>query len=617
MGTIITFYSYKGGVGRTMALANVAVLLAQWGHKTLIVDWDLEAPGLENYFKDYLDLEQVSQHKGLADLLNYKSSQKKHPNWQDYRISIDLPKGREPIDLITAGQRDDDYYRRVRAFDVQEFYSERQGGDFIENLRDEWKEAYDFILIDSRTGVTDIGGICTIQLPDIIALLFTSTDQGVKGTLDVARRANRARQDLPVERFRLVGLPVPSRFDVQQEHKISQEWLARFALEFSELYDDWLPEAVENRQMIDHTKLPYIPYYSFGEKLPVIEQGTSDPTSLGYAYETLAALIANQLESVEKLLTERSDFIRLAVKLPDLYVQQLVQALIKVATKRPELKVFQEAVTWVLQKDHFLEFATTAFQSLIRSVMTDLPNFLEDSFITNRKVQDAIADYLLQGLSVDSEEIAQEYASQFKLSRHEIPRVQSTLTTYLNTMRESLAAHPLYGPILFARDTQSLFTALHSLRDVQQADFSQIPTLLDQVNTSELSATANTGHIFLNYSRKDLKAALRIQEALESQGHAVWIDQSDIQGGADWIDQITEAINRCYAMVSIMSEEANRSRWVRIEFLEAQRRGKLIVPIRIDRSEIPFTMLDLQFIDAERDFEAGLRQVIKVLPPPL
>ena len=50
MSAIVTFYSYKGGVGRTMALANVAVLLSQWGKKVLMVDWDLEAPGLEHFF---------------------------------------------------------------------------------------------------------------------------------------------------------------------------------------------------------------------------------------------------------------------------------------------------------------------------------------------------------------------------------------------------------------------------------------------------------------------------------------------------------------------------------------------------------------------------------------
>src|SRR5262249_13442037 len=50
-GTIYTFYSYKGGVGRSMALANVAALLARWGQRVLVLDWDLEAPGLEKYFE--------------------------------------------------------------------------------------------------------------------------------------------------------------------------------------------------------------------------------------------------------------------------------------------------------------------------------------------------------------------------------------------------------------------------------------------------------------------------------------------------------------------------------------------------------------------------------------
>jgi len=78
---IITFYSYKGGVGRTMCLANIAVLLAKWGHKVLMVDWDWEAPGLERYFvaenfngkgkstATGLDLNMVKEKPGLVDLL--------------------------------------------------------------------------------------------------------------------------------------------------------------------------------------------------------------------------------------------------------------------------------------------------------------------------------------------------------------------------------------------------------------------------------------------------------------------------------------------------------------------------------------------------------------------
>ena len=52
-GEVVTFYSYKGGTGRTMALANVACLLAQRvsaSERVLVVDWDLEAPGLHRFF---------------------------------------------------------------------------------------------------------------------------------------------------------------------------------------------------------------------------------------------------------------------------------------------------------------------------------------------------------------------------------------------------------------------------------------------------------------------------------------------------------------------------------------------------------------------------------------
>ena len=46
---VTTFYSFKGGVGRTMALVNVAVELANTGRRVLVVDFDLEAPGLDTF----------------------------------------------------------------------------------------------------------------------------------------------------------------------------------------------------------------------------------------------------------------------------------------------------------------------------------------------------------------------------------------------------------------------------------------------------------------------------------------------------------------------------------------------------------------------------------------
>jgi cellulose biosynthesis protein BcsQ len=75
---IYTFYSYKGGVGRTMALSNIAELFSQSGNKVLVVDWDLEAPGLEHFFSSKEQV--IGEQPGVMDiLLSYKTQMMKDP----------------------------------------------------------------------------------------------------------------------------------------------------------------------------------------------------------------------------------------------------------------------------------------------------------------------------------------------------------------------------------------------------------------------------------------------------------------------------------------------------------------------------------------------------------
>jgi len=61
----ITFYSYKGGVGRTLALVNIANRLAEFGKKVCVMDFDLEAPGLIHKYK--YNISEVKQ--GLVDYI--------------------------------------------------------------------------------------------------------------------------------------------------------------------------------------------------------------------------------------------------------------------------------------------------------------------------------------------------------------------------------------------------------------------------------------------------------------------------------------------------------------------------------------------------------------------
>ena len=66
---VITFYSYKGGTGRSMLVANAAWLLASAGYRILLIDWDLEAPGLHRYFKPFLADPELKETDGVIEWL--------------------------------------------------------------------------------------------------------------------------------------------------------------------------------------------------------------------------------------------------------------------------------------------------------------------------------------------------------------------------------------------------------------------------------------------------------------------------------------------------------------------------------------------------------------------
>lgn len=301
MSSIVTFYSYKGGVGRTMALANIAVLLARRGLRVLAVDWDLEAPGLDRYFTGKLRPRFSPGGTGLLDLISDATAGEARPkDWRRYTATVHTNPGE--LSLITSGQQNEHYSARVLSLDWAHFFGEARGGDFIEALRDEWRTAFDVTLIDSRTGITDAGGICTIQLPDILVPVFTANEQSLDGTRDVVRRAQSARQRLAFDRTPFLVFPLPSRFDGRTEVEESQKWLTRFTDDLAEFYADWVPAEINVREVVERTKLPYVAYFSFGEKLPVVTHSTTDPDSLGFAYSIAATLIGSDFKDVPAVL---------------------------------------------------------------------------------------------------------------------------------------------------------------------------------------------------------------------------------------------------------------------------------------------------------------------------
>lgn len=296
-GTVVTFYSYKGGVGRSMILANVAALLSNWGQRVLMLDWDLEAPGLQKYFQRWISPNSGTKD-GVVDLVTAHGDSAAL-DWRSCLLTVRPRQGRE-IHLISAGKDDESYASRLRAINWERLFAEQRFGNYLEAMRREWKSEYDFILVDSRTGVTDIGGICTIHLPDVLVAVFTANEQSLAGVQRVLESARRNHARLPVDRRKLVVVPVPSRDETNNEYKLAEEWRARFSDTLDDFFKDWVPKEERNTTVLNLLKIPYTAYWSFGERIPVWEQEDPDnPKTLAFAYQPLARLLLANLNLEE------------------------------------------------------------------------------------------------------------------------------------------------------------------------------------------------------------------------------------------------------------------------------------------------------------------------------
>ena len=309
-GRVITFYSYKGGVGRTFAMANVGVILAQWGYRVLVVDWDIEAPGLSHYFSDFA---QPPKTGVLNYLLDCRDG---HPKgWNAYAMRVEIPGCPLGIHLMPAAAEKEDYTSVVQSLDWDELYTKHGLGSRIEELRSEWVENFDFVLIDSRTGVTDFSGLTTAQLPDVLAFMFTANVQSLEGCCRIAERAMAARRKLPIDRPALVPLPLVAKFEQREEYDRAQQWRARFNERLKDFIDVWAPRKTKKERLIDLLTIPYVPRWTFGEDLAALIEPydpagvRSASTPISYTLETVAAVLANGFKKIELLSSSRDEYV--------------------------------------------------------------------------------------------------------------------------------------------------------------------------------------------------------------------------------------------------------------------------------------------------------------------
>jgi cellulose biosynthesis protein BcsQ len=281
-GRITTFYSYKGGTGRSMALANFAWLVASSGKRVVVIDWDLEAPGLHRYFRPFLSDRDLSETDGLIDAFwQFAASATMGPTGtatpalvQDQREYIAealqdstrrlnyefATKGY--IDFICAGRQGPTYSERVNTFDWKRFY-EMGGAQIVVAAREYLRSQYDCVLIDSRTGVSDTSGICTIQLPDQVVACFTLNRQSVEGVAAILRSIRDYRSPT-TDGSRITFFPLATRIENGEAKRL--EVARKFA---RDQMNKFIPSEAQTdpRTYWDRMEISYRPAYAFEEVL--------------------------------------------------------------------------------------------------------------------------------------------------------------------------------------------------------------------------------------------------------------------------------------------------------------------------------------------------------------
>lgn len=216
---VTSFYSFKGGVGRTTATILTAMLLARQGKKVLIIDFDLEAPGLASVFANQSEnAEKLLGVKGFVDFLVDFEANKREVS----KISIDdyyfvknesILVGTNGGELVivpaiaTDSNGAESYIDKLSKANIKFGFGKDYIPDlFLTLLEDKIKP--DHILIDTRTGINDVGGLVFNRYAQSIFLIFYGNQQNMFGLESILPELVKLNEkDV---KFYLVNSPVPT-----------------------------------------------------------------------------------------------------------------------------------------------------------------------------------------------------------------------------------------------------------------------------------------------------------------------------------------------------------------------------------------------------------------------
>ena len=295
----VVFYSMKGGVGRSTALAACAWALAESGQRVLVLDLDLESPGLSTSLlpasrqpaygiTDWLVEDLVNNGDAILEEMHASLGTQQH--------------GGQLIVVPSHGDNPGEYVSKLGRVWMPGFTADGQRQTWSERLlrmiqQLEEKHQPTIVLIDSRAGIDEVASACVTDLDAKLIYLFAldslQTWQGYRILFEHWRLHDVATKIR--ERLRVVGALLPTWGD-QAFSQATAQLRENAYLNFSQyLYDEELAGAA----------LP-LADEPFNFDLPDLDAPHS-PLAIGWnqgfaaigsLHDRLAATEANQIEFV-------------------------------------------------------------------------------------------------------------------------------------------------------------------------------------------------------------------------------------------------------------------------------------------------------------------------------
>lgn len=218
-GEVITFYAYRDAGSRSAALANLALLLARRRaaySPVLMIDWDLQAPSLHQYFAapcqqgGVLELfeacaAQLAQYQpsGIHDdtLLAYEVLAAL--DWEQYVTRVDHA---SQLYLMPAGRLDQHYRERLAALDWEALFQRCPA--LFRCFAAQMACHFRHVLVDAGGGQSDTAGLCTTLLPRKLVMLFGPEPASLEQGCAMVARATSYRCSHEDEQRPLLVYPV-------------------------------------------------------------------------------------------------------------------------------------------------------------------------------------------------------------------------------------------------------------------------------------------------------------------------------------------------------------------------------------------------------------------------